>query len=656
MPQDKRTVVPEDLFRLKFISTAELSPDGKRVAYAITHTDTEQDKDFSAIWVLDIASGETRQFTSGTASDTLPQWSPDGKQIAFLSSRSGEKTPQIFVIPTDGGEARALTSLKQGAGGGIAWSPDGTQIAFSARTLVEARDPAKPYRVTRHVYRFDGMEYLDDTVQSLYVIDVEGGEARKLTDDRLHNTNPQWSPDGKEILFNSSMLPDTHETFYNRLRVINLASGVIDSLVESHTISSAGWLPGGKRIAFSGVSYDETIGTKDDLWVLDRAGGTPENRTAGLNVGVGGALLSDMPVQPFGGAAIPISKDGNCAYVRVQDGGTLQLYEIALSGAPSWKPLLGGDRSVMLQSAGDKKFLYVVSDFQNPGDLFISNPDGSDERQLTHINDDLLGQWKLPRIEHLLFKGSDGAQVEGWIVLPQEGEAPYPTLLNIHGGPHFAFGSIYDFENQMFTGAGYAVVMVNHRASTGYGNEFSTAIKGDWGNLDYKDLMAGVDYAIAKGYADPDRLGVFGLSGGGNLSCWTVGQTRRFKAAVPENPVTNFVSMYGVSDISAWFIDVEMGGKPYEIPELYAKCSPITYAHTCTTPTLLIQGEHDWRCPAEQSEQFYTTLKANGCIAEMVRLPDSPHAGSIFGAPMLRRAQNDATLEWMNRYVLGQAN
>jgi dipeptidyl aminopeptidase/acylaminoacyl peptidase len=253
-----------------------------------------------------------------------------------------------------------------------------------------------------------------------------------------------------------------------------------------------------------------------------------------------------------------------------------------------------------------------------------------------------------------LFPGSDGAQVEGWIVKPPAGKPPYPTILYIHGGPHGAFGHLFHFDTQMLAGAGYAVLLVNHRASTGYGDEFSTAIKGDWGNLDYKDLMAGVDYAIAQGLADPDRLGVCGLSGGGNLSCWIVGQTDRFRAAVPENPVTNFASMYGVSDISAWFVVEELGGPPWEIPEVYARCSPITYAHRCKTPTLLIQGEHDWRCPAEQSEQFYAVLKANGCVVEMLRLPASPHAGTIAGPPVMRRAHNEALLDWMNRYVLGK--
>jgi dipeptidyl aminopeptidase/acylaminoacyl peptidase len=241
--------------------------------------------------------------------------------------------------------------------------------------------------------------------------------------------------------------------------------------------------------------------------------------------------------------------------------------------------------------------------------------------------------------------------VEGWYLKPPLGTAPYPTILYIHGGPHGAYGHIFSFDFQLLAGAGYGVLIVNHRASTGYGNDFSTAIKGDWGNLDYQDLMAGVDHAIALGLADADRLGVCGLSGGGNLSSWIVGQTDRFKAAVPENPVTNWVSFYGVSDVGVWFAVEQMGGHPHEIPDVYARCSPITYAHRCTTPTLLVQGENDYRCPAEQSEQFYTVLKANGCAVEMLRLPNSSHGGAIIGPVASRRAQNEALLDWFQRYI-----
>ncbi len=653
MPKKKRTVEPADLFRLKFITSAQLSPDGARAAYTVTHVDADKGKEYSAIWVVTLATGEARQFTAGSAVDADPQWSPDGQQIAFMSTR-GEK-PQLYVIPVDGGEARAITSLKQGVGGGPRWSPDGKQIAFTGLAQTEPRDPTKPYRVDRHVYRFDGMEYLDDSAQSVYVVDANGGEAKRLTNDRMHNGNLHWSPDGKEILFTASLFPDTHDSLSSSLCIVNVKSGEIRTLIEHWMMGSIGWTPDGKRVVFNAVKPGQKSGSKSDLWVISRKGGEPECRSAGLAVGVDGGLQPDMPT-PLMSFSIPVSADGKCAYVRVQEGGTVGIYEIALGGKESYRPLVTGERTAGLMDASSGKFLYLVSDFNHPVDLYVCNLDGSDERQLTHLNDAWLAQVKLPTIEHLLFPGSDGTQVEGWILLPPEGKAPYPTTLNIHGGPHSAFGHAFHFDSQMLCGAGFAVLMVNHRASTGYGDAFSTAIVGDWGNLDYHDLMAGVDEAVAKGYADPDRLGIFGISGGGNLSCWTIGQTRRFKAAVPENPVTNWVSMYGVSDISAWYVAEEFGGAPNEVPEVYERCSPITYAHTCTTPTLLIQGEHDYRCPAEQSEQFYTRLKANGCVVEMLRMPNSSHVGAIMGDPAVRKAQNEATLDWMNRYVLGKSS
>src|SRR5450432_1978779 len=201
MPEQKRTIEPADLFRLKFVTGAQLAPDGKRVAYTVTQVDADQEKEFGAIWLTALDTGETRQLTNGKAKDNNPQWSRQGDMIAFVSTRDDKA--QIYVIPVDGGEARAVTSLKQGVGGSFAWSPDDKQIAFSAVPIEEPRDPAKPYRLTRTVYRFDALEYLDDVVQSLYVIDVEGGDAHRLTHDAMMNNEPQWSPDGQEILFTS---------------------------------------------------------------------------------------------------------------------------------------------------------------------------------------------------------------------------------------------------------------------------------------------------------------------------------------------------------------------------------------------------------------------------------------------------------------------
>ncbi len=650
-PSARTPLQQADLARLQFLHAAQLAPDGRTVAYALSRLDAEADADRVAIWALSLETGEARQLTAGAARDTSPQWSPDGRQLAFLSTRSG--TAQLYIMPIDGGEARQLTTLAQGVGGGPVWSPDGQWIAFSAGPAADPPDPRAPYRVTRHIYRFDELGYIDRTAQDIYIVAAAGGAPRQLTDDANNNTAPLWSPDGREILFNATMQPDTHLGYVARLRVIDL-DGAIRDLTGDWGYSVAGaWTPDGRRVVFCGIKYGRPIGTKSDIWVVDRQGGAPECRTADLPLGSGSGLQHDMATPMLYGPRVLIDENGRAAYVQVQDGGSVHVYRVGLDGSPDWAAVVDGERSCTPLDLRARRLLFAVSTPNSPLDLYVAGPDGADERRLTQLNDELLAQRQLPTIEHLRFAGSDGVPVEGWIMQPATGTPPYPTILYIHGGPHSGFGQIFSCDFQLLSGAGYAVLFINHRGSTGYGNTFATQILGDWGNLDYLDLMAGVDEAVARGIADPDRLGCCGLSGGGNLTCWIVGQTERFRAAVPENPVTNWVSFYGVSDIGPWFAVRELGGLPHEIPEVYRRCSPITYAHRCRTPTLLIQGEADYRCPTEQSEQFYAVLKASGCVAEMLRLPGSSHAGAIHGAPAHRRAQNEALLEWMNRYVLG---
>jgi dipeptidyl aminopeptidase/acylaminoacyl peptidase len=580
--------------------------------------------------------------------DTNLEWSPDGEEIAFLSTRS--EKPQIHLIQAGGGEARPLTNIPQGVGGGPSWSPDGKHIAFTSGPQGEARDPKMPYTITRNIYRFDSMGYLDDVVQDIYVTSLEKGDVKQLTRDRCQNGAPVWSPNGKEILFTTTMKPDSHR-IHPILRRVNLDCEITDILGDWGFAESANWLPDGNRIVFIGNPEGLPIGTQNNLWLVDSVG-EPSCLTPGINLSVGGNLQPDMPISLYV-PRILLSSDAEIAYVQVQEGGTVHIYEVSLTEVKSCTPLTTGDRTCIPLSIQGKNMVFAVTGLNDPPDLYVINIERGSEKRLTHINHDFLSERNLPKVEHLTYPSSDGVMVEGWVLLPNVGGVPYPTILYIHGGPHGAFGNIFSFDFQMLSGAGYAVLLVNQRGSTGYGNEFSTKIIGDWGNLDYKDLMAGVDLVVQRGIADPNRLGCCGLSGGGNLSCWIVGQTYRFKAAVPENPVTNWVSFYGVSDIGPLFAVSEMGGLPQDIPETYRRCSPVTYAHRCKTPTLLIQGESDYRCPAEQAEQFYTILKANGCTVEMLRLPNSPHTGSIMGPPNIRHAQNEALIKWMNRYVLG---
>ena len=632
-----------DDLRYARIGSARLAPNGRLAVCDLTRHDLENERTTTSLWLIDLDSGDARQLTQGGGRDTSPSWSPDGERIAFLSDRAGAK--QVFLLPIDGGEARQLTNLRQGVDGPPVWSPSGDMIAFTASRDAEARDPTAPYRVTRFVYRFDGIGYLDDATQNIFVQSVHGGAARQLTDDAHLDRTLRWSPDGGEILYLASFDPDRPDLFSAKLRIVNLEGEGEELLgLDWGFIKNAGWLTDGARIMVVASRGEQPMATKDDLWILDRETGETENRTADLPTGV---EVQWFPVF----SAAKILRAESSALVNVVDRGKRGIYALALDGAAHWRRLLGGRRTTSLQDADTEKMLFLSGDLENPGDLHTAALDGSNERQITRFNADMIAQIDFPKIEELDYQTADGAQIQGWLLMPDESEPPFPTILYIHGGPHGWYGYNYGSDFQMLAGAGYAVLFVNPRGSTGYGDDFATALSGNWGALDHKDLLDGVDFAVEEGFADPDRLGICGLSYGGYLTCYTIGQTNRFKAAVAENPITDLVSRYGTADMGPWGSLSELGGKPHEIPEVYRRGSPITYAHNCRTPTLLIQCEEDYRCPAGQAEQFFAHLKANGCVVEMLRIPGEPHVASITGPIRAQKAQNDALLEWMRRYV-----
>lgn len=690
MGEATRPVTIDDLFDFQWLQGAKLSPDGRMVVYSVTRVeraaeneDDAEDREFSTIYLHDLVQGETRALTAGRTMDAHPIFSPDGRTVAFLRGEVGrgdapERTQskkQIYLIAVDGGEARALTSLPQGAGAPY-WSPDGTAIAFAAG--IDYGDEEKPdrdkdpYRVTRNVWRFDGVGDLDLAVTNLYVTDVASRLTSRITDHDGMVGGIRWSPDGSLIFYSLSKLPDRWSGTHNLHFVVRPDGTTVHVIDDRPTWGNGTWLPDGSGLVFTGVENPDTpIGTHPDLWLYRLSDGAVTNRTIGMELDIDGSLEGRMPAHGQQDCGPVIEPGGRFAYLQVQKAGRVAICRIALEGERSCEPRIDGDRTCSLYDcvwADSERLLYSVADIVSPPDLFvIDTPDGtfdgpsettdatgtagdSAERRVTELNAELMAELALPSVRELEFPGRDGTAVHGWYVSPG-GDTPHPTILWIHGGPHGAQGFQFAFDTLLLTGAGYGVMFVNHRASTGYGDAFSTAIHGDWGNLDYGDLMAGVDFAIAQGFADPDRLGCCGISGGGNLSSWIVSHTNRFKAAVPQNPVTSWRSFYGVSDIGVWFSRKQLGGDPHEIPEIYDRCSPITTAHTCTTPTLLIQCEDDFRCPAEQSEQFYTVLRANGCIVEMLRQPRGAHGGSIRGPLPLRVANLQAKLDWFDRYI-----
>jgi dipeptidyl aminopeptidase/acylaminoacyl peptidase len=654
-----RAIAPDDLFRLRFVVAADLSPDGSRVVFAQTRIapgekEDDDEIEHADLHLLEVESGEVRRLTFNDSTNTAPAISPDGSSVAFMSTRT--EKPQLWLLPLDGGEPRKLTDLAQGVGGGPVWSPDGSKIAFTAGPQEEPRKPERPYRIDRTVWRFDEIGVIDDAVQDVYVIDAADhtAEPRRLTDDRFINSQPKWSADGQSLVYVASHDPESHELM-SRLRRVDLEGEVTDLTEPDGLVAAHAPLSDGRVVYVLDFELDKVIGSRAPLYVLDPATETRVRRGKDIEGHIEGGIQGDNPGSRLSAGQLLLTDGDRGAVVSVQTGGEIALVSVALEGDESHTVVADGPRVCTPVAARGRKLLFGAFGFTEPGDLYLADLDTGEEHRLTRLNDDVLSELALPTVVPLSFSSIDGAPVEGWFLQPAEADGPLPTVLNIHGGPHAGWGAHFNFDNLMFTGAGYGVLLVNHRASTGYGDAFATAIRGDWGNLDYADLMAGVDHAIEEDLADTDRLGVCGISGGGNLTGWIIGHTDRFKAACPENPVFNWFSMYGTSDVGADFSVRELGGTPYDAEDVYRRCSPITYADRCTTPTLFLQHESDNRCPPEQTEQFFTVLRVNGVPAEMLRFPNTSHSGSVRGPIGHRRAQNEALLDWMNRYVLDAA-
>ena len=392
---------------------------------------------------------------------------------------------------------------------------------------------------------------------------------------------------------------------------------------------------------------DRVRGSASDLYVTERDGST-HNRTEGLDQHVGASLLAKIPTAITSGSRW-IGIDGDDAIVPVLVGGALQVRRIALSGDVHVGTVLEGERGCNPIAMSNGKLLYASSTATQLPDLFLHDLATGDDQRLTDLNPDRpLGD---VQVEALPVKSPDGTPVDAWFVHPPTGESPHPTVLLVHGGPFAAYGHAPNLNAQAMAHAGYGVLMSNPRGSVGYGSAFGTATRGDWGHLDFQDLMAVVDAAVEAGLADPDRLGVCGNSYGGYMTTWSVTHTDRFRAAVAENPVIDLRSFRGTSDIGITFTNDVMAGPLGEVPARYLDRSPLTHVHRCSTPTRLVVSESDRRVPPFQAEMFHSALREIGCPTDMVRLPGASHAGSTFGSPAVRRGQEEALLEWMDRYL-----
>ena len=638
---------PEDLLRFVDCLGGALVPGTDAVVYVANTLDGSTASDASALWLVE--AGQHRRLVPSDARQAQPAISPDGSLVAFLqqTGTAHDDPWQLAVCARSGSEATVLTKFARGTGqAGPVWSPDGTQIAVDASDIPR-RDPKKAYRITRLNWRLDGTGLIDDVRGDVWVVPQAGGEPRRLTADDGVISFLEWSPDGASILYGTFGAGD--DTDY-AIRAVDVSSGDCRTITCGPLLgdasAAAAWIADGKIVYSSPWKINKRI----ELVVCDPRDGTHETRMPDPE----GQLFADM-VAGFDSRAITprilVDAAGEWAYVYVQQGGALRTTRVALAGEVRVEPLTDVNESVVPVGIDGARLLAIRTSHTRPADLVVVDTKTGQLQAVTGLN----GTWltDLPfDVHHLTYPTTDGhTEIEGWYLAPRDGTGPYPTVLHIHGGPFAVHGEIFNVDNLLLAAAGYGVLMVNFRGSSGYGDAHAERPIGDWGGYHLADVLQAVDVAVEQGLADSTRVASFGLSSGGYLTSWLLTHSDRFRAGISECLVSDWTGMLG-SDLPA-LVAASMDSSPGHGPdsmEPYMRMSPATYAARCSAPLLVLEHEDDLRCPTSQGDILYNELKRAGKVTEMFRLPGVPH--DPFGADLALRVQRaEAILGWMDRWL-----
>jgi len=646
--KDYKLLDMETYMEMESVGSPNISPDGKLILFTRGWVDKVNDRTRSNLWMVDVAGQRVRELTHGDWSDSSPVWSPDGKKIAFLSDRDG--TTQLHIMWMDTREVAQLTHL-QTTPGSLRWSPDGQTLAFTmfiedTKPILSVKLPKRPKGakwaspgivIDRLSWQRDGRGPVPKGYSHIFTLDAElGGTPRKLTSGEYSHSDPQWSADGKTIYFSAIRKPEAeYQRGDSEIYSISLDSLEIKALTDRKGPDRGMRVsPDGKWIAYTGNDDKNYTSHLSSLYLMDASGGKKR------------LLAGDLPNSP---SSVTWANDSSGVYTIMREKGVANYYFVSRSG--NIKAITEGNHYLSgLSLAKNNQVAATLSDYYNPGTLVTLNLNSPAEiRTLVDVNTDILEDVKLGEVEEMWFKSPDGLDLQGWLIKPSEFEPgkKYPMLLWIHGGPWSMYTVRFNWAWQNFAAKGYAVLFMNPRGSTGYGQDFVNGIQYSYPGKDYDDLMAAVDAAVAKGFIDTRNLFVCGGSGGGVLTAWIVGHTDRFCAAVSMRPVINWHSFVGTTDGASWYRQFEK--YPWEDPMEYAVRSPLHYVANVTTPTMVMTGESDLRTPMTQSEEYYRALKMLKKDTLLVRMPDEFHG---WRRPSHRMLQQLYLMAWFEKYMV----
>jgi dipeptidyl aminopeptidase/acylaminoacyl peptidase len=647
--ESKRALTIDDLFKLKRVGNPQVSPEGEWVAYTITEVDLEKDKSETRVWMAPVAGGDAIPMTAKGSSASAPRWSPDGKYLSFLSSRNDGKT-QVWSLDRRGGEAQQLTEIPQGVRG-YEWSPDGTKLLLvlqdpkpedleKDKDKKEKKKKPKPWVIDRLQFKMDYVGYLDSRRTHLFVFNLSDKKMTQITSGDFDDSRPAWSPDGKFVTFVSNRTEEPDANNNTDIWIVSAENTDKGKTLRQVTKNSAPdqspvWSPDGKHIVYETIIDNKHYyGFCTTYLAMNPVeGGEPRILTRELDLNI---------------RSPKFSPDGKAVFFMLEDSGEQHLAKVNLSNGKLTRTV-AGQRSVYSYSLGsDSSIAVLVSEPHLPGEIFLSK--AGKLQQLTFTNQKLLSELRLAEMENIHFKSKDGTEIEGFIYKPH-GFSPdfrYPTILRLHGGPISQYDVSFSSEAQLFAANGYLVVMTNPRGSSGYGQDFSLAIYVDWGNKDFEDVIAGVDFAIEKGYTDPEKLGVGGWSDGGILTNYVITKSKRFKGAISGASVSLYIANYGHDHYQNWY--EEELGLPWENREAWERISSFNSVQNVVTPTLIVGGEKDWNCPILNSEQLYQALRRLGVTTQLVVYPNEHHGIS---RPSFRKDLYQRYLAWYDEHVKG---